>query len=564
MTPLNVAAQATPAPTTAPAAAAPATAGSALTDSAVTRLSVPIGGKQEVRGLPDYIDTVYRYMLGTVTILAIIMVMYGAFLFLLSQGDSKRASEGMKVIKDAIGGMAVLFLAYFILYNVNPRTTRLDLLVTPVRSIALQQGGAQAAPGRSCLKDADCTNGAKCLRTSATGGICADGQSGNICKCRGTGCDVTGEQAGGPTNNGGTNQITCREGLNCQEIQAGEWVCNGGVVMACNMSEQYTFDVRAANERVASGVGSLAASAVAGPFAALIPASSSSQGSTVQQRTMVPCSEGRTCFQRSEQAAGACVYGDHRDMAMIQSIPEERRNTYGILRNIERCDLTAEQLRTLPYTEGGCRNITNGGVDEFCVRHRYQCGSGSVCSRSEFADAFSVTLAQYRSWENVPAQLRPEAFFQGGCRKPAGTACSADAECAGKCVLNRCSGIGFVSIDATVAPGTLRFNQLPAQNQVIVGAAPAGSCDSSWSAVDLLTLAGTDVPQRTRALEVLFQAGTPARFACYPKRATGNKCDFNTQCQSGDCAIQGTPSRVQVLPTFNAPLDLQVGLGTCR
>lgn len=563
MAPLNVAAQTAPAPTTAPAAAAPAATGSALTDSAVTRLSVPIGGKQEVRGLPDYIDTVYRYALGTVTILAIIMVMYGAFLFLLSQGDSKRASDGMKVIKDAIGGMAVLFLAYFILYNVNPRTTRLDLLVTPVRSIALQQGGTQA-PGRSCLKDADCSNGAKCLRTSAIGGICADGQSGNICKCRGTGCDVTAEQAGGPTNNSGTNQITCREGLNCQEIQAGEWVCNGGVVMACNMSEQYTFDVRAANEQAANGVGSVVATAVAGPFAALVPASSSSQGSTTQRRTMVPCSEGRTCFQRSEQAAGTCVYGDYRDMAMIQSIPDERRNTYGILRNIERCDLTAEQLRTLPYTEGGCRNITNGGVDEFCVRHRYQCGSGSVCARSEFADAFSTTLEQYRSWENVPAQLRPETFFQAGCRKPAGATCAADAECAGKCVQNRCSGFGFIAIDATLAPGTLRFNQLPAQNQVIVGAVPRGSCDASWSAVDLITLAGTDVPQRTRALEVLFRSGTSARFACYPKRATGNKCDMNTQCQSGTCDLQGRPPRVEVLPTFNAPLDLQVGLGTCR
>lgn len=129
--------------------------GSTLTESARTRLAVPLGDKQEVQGLPDYINTVYRYMLGIVTIVAIIMVIYGAFLFLLSHGDAKKASDGQRVIKDALGGMAVLFLAYFILYNVNPRTTRLDLVVTPVREVGI-------SVGRGCADNADCSSGQYC------------------------------------------------------------------------------------------------------------------------------------------------------------------------------------------------------------------------------------------------------------------------------------------------------------------------------------------------------------------------------------------------------------------
>ncbi len=144
---------------TAPTAPTAQQTGSALTNSAVTRLSVPIGGKQEVGGLPEYINTVYQYMLGVVTILAIIMVMYGAFLFLLSHGDAKKVSDGQKIIRDAIGGMAVLFLAYFILYNINPRTTRLDLVVTPIRSIGMEVG-------RGCAQNADCPTGQYCSQTS--------------------------------------------------------------------------------------------------------------------------------------------------------------------------------------------------------------------------------------------------------------------------------------------------------------------------------------------------------------------------------------------------------------
>lgn len=561
--------------------------GSTLTESARTRLAVPLGDKQEVQGLPDYINTVYRYMLGIVTIVAIIMVIYGAFLFLLSHGDAKKASDGQRVIKDALGGMAVLFLAYFILYNVNPRTTRLDLVVTPVRSIAIQDGSHDVTPGRSCLKDADCTNGAKCLRTSAFGGICADGRPGNICKCRGAGCQVTAEQAGGPTNNNGTNQIQCQAGAECQEIQANEWVCNGGEAMACNMSTRYVWDPnvqdqnlnragdlagRVNNAGAAVGdfitppgmglAGRTAGRVVAAPFSALVAVGSlAANGVAARERQAVSCTNGRTCFQRSEQAAGACVYGDHRDMVMINNIPEERRNTLGILRNIERCDFTVENLRALPFPQGGCKNLTNDGVDEFCVQHRYRCASGAVCTRTEFSGAFTSTIAQYRSMENAPVQLRPEYFFKQGCRKPAGQSCASDNECAGKCLSGRCTGVGVIATSRLLQPGALRFGQLPNAEQIDVHFLPNGSCNDSWSFVQLLLPDHGSPSDRERTLQQLFSSGTPDRFVCYPKRGPDEACDFNEQCRSNECIVSG--NRPPVPATYANPTDVRLGAGQC-
>lgn len=97
------------------------------THSTSVRLSVPIGGTSTINGgLAEYLVVIYRYLLGIVTIVAIIMVIYGGFRYLMgaTTGDVK---TGKTVIQDALGGMAVLFLAYFILYNVNPKTVNLKM-----------------------------------------------------------------------------------------------------------------------------------------------------------------------------------------------------------------------------------------------------------------------------------------------------------------------------------------------------------------------------------------------------------------------------------------------------
>lgn len=536
------------------------------------RLSVPIGSMSSVAaegGLAQYIVGVYGYMLGIVTIVAVIMVMYGGFRYLLGStyGDVK---TGKDIILDALGGMAVLFLAYFILYNVNPKTVTLQVPgLTRIRSVALSQPAAPiASPGQSCMKDADCRDGGKCLRTSGSGGLCARGEQGGICKCRGAGCGVSAEQAGGPVNNAGRGEVDCQTGLRCTQIANNEYICNGGAFAACNESSDYFFrvdNVQAAQNAatvVGRSVESIVAFSTLGQVGDVSNPFSRLPDSVQRQiREAERCSRpGQYCFQPTASQAGACVYGDQRDAAIFDGIPTYRQNR-GLQESVERCDLTPEQLRQIPKASGGCRNITNNNVDEFCVAHRYRCANQAVCTRSEYADAFASTLAQYHSWENVPQQLRPEYFLHQGCKKPANATCTADAECSTKCVQGRCTGVGLVVIKDGIAPGTIRG--LPRADQVEGIAAPPQSCDSSWTWVQLLSQTGIPVADRQAVLDRLFSAGTADRFACYPKRSPNEACDFNEQCRSGACTIPAGVTRPGTPASYAAPTDAQAGVGRC-
>ncbi len=77
--------------------------------------------------LPEYINAVYRYMVGIVLIAAIVMVVYGGFRYLLgsSVGD---ISKGKTIIRDAIVGMLLVIGAYTILNTINPATTTFKVL----------------------------------------------------------------------------------------------------------------------------------------------------------------------------------------------------------------------------------------------------------------------------------------------------------------------------------------------------------------------------------------------------------------------------------------------------
>ena len=563
LAPVAVSAQ-TAAPATSPAAATPSQAAARAGTGGSIDLAEPIGGKTNVSGLPEYIVTLYQYALGIVTIVAIIMMIVGGFKYLMSASVSK-IEDGKKTIADVIGGMVILFMAYVILYNINPKTVNLSLPnITTIRGIAVDS--QTTAAGQSCAKDGDCQAGAKCLRISSAGGICSDGSQGRMCKCEGAGCTVSAEQAGGPTNNNGTGQVACNAGLPCAEISNGHWVCNGGTGAACNESASYSFSPTATRGGQAAAAGGAVASTVIGiPFAPLVAAAvyaTASDTSTAGSRGAVHCTQpGQYCFQTTESLAGACVYGDPRDTAMFAGIPAYSQNQ-DLLQAVTRCDLTDADLRNTPKALGGCRSVTGSDVDQFCVSHRYHCSSGASCGLTDNASMFADTLRVYYSWENVPTQMKPEYYFKQGCTKPPGSACQSDTDCSAKCTNNHCSGFTGLTVASSVTPGSLRG--LPAVGQVEIVESSSGCGATTWSETDLLHQAeSVDLSAQQAALGVLFQAGTPDRFACYPKRPAASKCDLNAQCTSGTCTLPASVPRVSMPSSFNNPMDNTAGLGTC-
>lgn len=72
---------------------------------------------------PDYINTWYTLLLGTVGILATIMVMWGGFKWLLARGDSGKITEAKSVIFSALAGLALALLSYTLISIISPSLT---------------------------------------------------------------------------------------------------------------------------------------------------------------------------------------------------------------------------------------------------------------------------------------------------------------------------------------------------------------------------------------------------------------------------------------------------------
>lgn len=536
-------------------------------DSNTVELAIPIGAVKSVSGLPQYVSVIYRYSLGIVTLVAIIMVIYGGFQYLLG-ASMGQIGKGKSTIQDALSGMAILFLAYVILYTVNPKLTTLSL--PSIQRIQTVGVAGDAAVGNACTKDSDC-GGGSCMRMSAAGGVCSNGRAGSLCQCEGTGCNVSDADAGGPTHGQDHRTIPCQEGLQCQAVSEGHFVCNGaGTGQVCNETSHEQVQGPSAVQTGARAGGLMAATVIgapAAPFVALATGAAVAAGNSVvgavsgPDRAAIRCQlPGQFCFQPRETLAGACVYGDHRDTDMFVSIFTQHPNAE-LQETIQHCEYTEAQIRSTAFAYGGCGGATGAGpVDEFCVAHRYHCGPGAACAQTVNGSLFAGTLRAYGSLSNTPQQLRPETFMKLGCFKDIGQSCTSNAECASVCINNRCSGFGALEVKDSVAAGSLRG--APTRDQVQYVTTATGCEAGTWTGIDLWQPADTEAHQ-DRALSIITGAGGIERYACYPGRPAGAKCDFNGQCTSHICSVNVLEGAVSVPSTFSHPLDNNVGAGTC-
>lgn len=127
------------------------------------KLGVSIAGVTEVNGMAEYIDIAYRYLVSVVLTVAIIMVVWGGFKYLLGASMSS-IQHGKETIKDALIGMVLVLGAYTILSTVNPATTSLKL--PAIDTVACQNLDIPpaVASGR-CNEDSDCASGVHCVST---------------------------------------------------------------------------------------------------------------------------------------------------------------------------------------------------------------------------------------------------------------------------------------------------------------------------------------------------------------------------------------------------------------
>lgn len=72
----------------------------------------PLGGIETVT---DVLIVLTRFVLGITALIAVIMVIYGGFVLMLSRGNSQEVQKGKDVIFWAILGMAAAILSYSIM-----------------------------------------------------------------------------------------------------------------------------------------------------------------------------------------------------------------------------------------------------------------------------------------------------------------------------------------------------------------------------------------------------------------------------------------------------------------
>ena len=99
--------------------------------SQTMNLNVPIGnitgGEVNIQLLGNYLAAWYNFLLGSVGIIATIVIMWGGFKWLSSRGDTKQISDAQDIIFSAIAGLIIAFGSFLIISLVNPNLTKINM-----------------------------------------------------------------------------------------------------------------------------------------------------------------------------------------------------------------------------------------------------------------------------------------------------------------------------------------------------------------------------------------------------------------------------------------------------
>jgi hypothetical protein len=68
----------------------------------------------------QYINSIYKYAIGVVGILATIVIMIGGLIWITSMGNAQRVSSAKDWIGSALTGLALAMFSYTLLYIINP------------------------------------------------------------------------------------------------------------------------------------------------------------------------------------------------------------------------------------------------------------------------------------------------------------------------------------------------------------------------------------------------------------------------------------------------------------
>ena len=87
----------------------------------------PIPGFSTSGDFQSYISAVYKFGIWTVGIAAMLMIMIGGYMYMMSAGNNASMQKAKGVITDAIVGLILALTSYLILYEINPNLVNINL-----------------------------------------------------------------------------------------------------------------------------------------------------------------------------------------------------------------------------------------------------------------------------------------------------------------------------------------------------------------------------------------------------------------------------------------------------
>ncbi len=104
-------------------------------------LQVSIGGLTTTKDLGEYIATAYNWMIGTATLIAIVLIMVGGLQWSFSAVSAEMLGKAKKRMMNGVIGLVLLLSTYLILQTVNPQLLSLQVPDFPmIRQVSLLDG----------------------------------------------------------------------------------------------------------------------------------------------------------------------------------------------------------------------------------------------------------------------------------------------------------------------------------------------------------------------------------------------------------------------------------------
>lgn len=97
------------------------------------------GGTCRIGWIGEYITGIYKYAVIIIGVVAVIVMMLGGVIWLMSAGNSSQIGEAKKWIGASLSGLVIMLCSYLILFQINPKLTIFEPLeISTIKKIPIE------------------------------------------------------------------------------------------------------------------------------------------------------------------------------------------------------------------------------------------------------------------------------------------------------------------------------------------------------------------------------------------------------------------------------------------